>query len=99
MYIRTKDGRILDFDKLNEVSKLSVDMAEEPIREADTIEELCERFVVIDKETKEVISIVSFLEYAKLWSSCKYNIYGAIWTDKGLIYVAKMNDKGELELI
>ena len=26
-------------------------------------------------------------------------IYGAIWTDKGLIYVAKMNDKEELELL
>lgn len=26
-------------------------------------------------------------------------VYGAIWTDKGLIYVAKMNDKGELELL
>lgn len=26
-------------------------------------------------------------------------IYGAIWTDKGLIYVAKMNKKGELELL
>ena len=26
-------------------------------------------------------------------------IYGAIWTDKGLIYAAKMNDKGELELL
>ena len=26
-------------------------------------------------------------------------IYGAIWTDKGLIYVAKMNEKGCLELI
>lgn len=26
-------------------------------------------------------------------------VYGAIWTDKGLIYVAKMNTKGELELL
>ena len=26
-------------------------------------------------------------------------ICGAIWTDKGLIYVAKMNDEGELELL
>jgi hypothetical protein len=26
-------------------------------------------------------------------------LYGAIWTDKGLIYVAKMNEKGELELL
>ncbi len=99
MYIRTKDGRILDFDKLNDVSKLSIDMAEEPIREANTIEELCDRFVVIDKETKEVINIVYFLAYAKLWSSCKYNIFGAVWTSKGLIFVAKMNDKGDLELI
>lgn len=26
-------------------------------------------------------------------------LYGAIWTDKGLKYVAKMNEKGELELL
>ncbi len=26
-------------------------------------------------------------------------IYGAIWTEKGLTYVAKMNDEGELELL
>ena len=25
--------------------------------------------------------------------------YGAIWTSKGLIYVAKMNEKGDLELL
>ena len=27
------------------------------------------------------------------------NIYGCIWTDKGLIYVVKLNDNGDLELI
>ena len=69
------------------------------IKQSENLEELCDRFVVIDKETKEVVNIVSFLEYAKLWAYCKYNIYGAIWTDKGLIFVAKMNDKGKLELI
>ena len=26
-------------------------------------------------------------------------IYGAIWTDKGLIFVAKMNSEGVLELL
>ena len=26
-------------------------------------------------------------------------VYGAIWTDKGLIYVAKMNSEGKLCLI
>lgn len=28
----------------------------------------------------------------------KYNFYGAIWTNEGLIYVAKLNKKGEFEL-
>ena len=69
------------------------------IKQSENIEELCDRFVVMDKETKEVMSIVTFLEYAKLWSYCKYNIYGAVWCEWGLKYVAKMNDKWELELI
>ena len=74
-------------------------LKKEVIKQSENIEELCDRFVVIDKETKEVMSIVTFLEYAKLWSYCKYNIYGAVWCEWGLKYVAKMNDKGELELI
>lgn len=28
-----------------------------------------------------------------------WTVYGAIWTEKGLIYIAKMNEKGELELL
>ena len=106
MYIRTKN-RIYKvesetFDKKGYyIDEYEYDMIlkRQVIKQADTIEELCDRFVVIDKETKEVISIVSFLEYAKLWSYCKYNIYGAIWTKFGLKYVAKMNDEGDLELI
>ena len=106
MYIRTKDGRILDFDKLNEVSKLSIDMAEEPIREADTIEELCDEFVVFDKEQPNGKLLYykgfenlkkEFIDFEK--DKEKVVVYGGIWTDKGLIYVAKMNDKGEFELI
>ena len=58
---------------------------------ANTIEELCDEYVykeeVIDKRLLET--------YRKLGRE----IYGAIWTSKGLIYVAKMNDKGELELL
>ena len=74
-------------------------LKEQVIKQADTIEELCDRFVVMDKETKEVMNIVSFLAYAKLWSYCKYNIYGAVWCEWGLRYVAKLDDKGELVLI
>ena len=74
-------------------------LKEQVIKQSENLEELCDRFVVMDKETKEVMDIVYFLEYAKLWSYCKYNIYGAVWCEWGLKYVAKMNDKGELELI
>ena len=110
MYIRTKnriyetEGTFLDNNgKWKYYNILKDDMAiilrSQIINQSETIEELCDRFVVIDKETKEVISIVTFLAYAKLWSSCKYNIFGAVWCEWGLKYVAKMNDKGDLELI
>ena len=92
------------------------------IKEADTIEELCDE-IVREPLYPNVVSSKPFIlitkynpitetlliarrrileeqyRQLKLVSKGKLNIYGAIWTDKGLIYVAKMNDKGELELI
>ena len=75
-------------------------------KQADTIEELCDEFVIIgyDKES----DVVCFRE-TETWferisdhlaqkHKIRYEVYGAIWTDKGLIYVAKMNDKGEFIL-
>ena len=106
MYIRTKDGiykveseTCLKKAYLIDRYEEDVILKEQVIKQADTIEELCDRFVVIEKETKEVMNIVSFLSYAILWSCCKYNIYGAVWCEWGLKYVATMNDKGKLELI
>ena len=107
MYIRTKDGiykvestlRDNSIVKGYNVGEMGFIRKDQVIKQSENIEELCDRFVVMDKETKEVMDIVYFLEYAKLWSYCKYNIYGAIWTDKGLIFVARMNYKGDLELI
>ena len=106
MYIRTKNNiykvesetchkKGYYIDRYEE----DVILKEQVIKQSENLEELCDRFVVIDKETKEVMDIVYFLEYAKLWSYCKYNIYGAIWTEWGLKYVAKLDDKGELVLI
>ena len=51
-----------------------------------------------DWETPEQLSKMKF-RYAKSNNSLNEVLYGAIWTDKGLIYVAKMNDKGTLELL
>lgn len=104
MYIRTKNMIFQveseTFDKQGYyIGDYGVILKYQVIKQSENIEELCDRFVVMDKETKEVMNIVSFLEYAKLWSYCKYNIYGAVWCEWGLKYVAKLDDKGDLELI
>lgn len=65
-------------------------------KQADTIEELCDELVynhqILSKEDKNNKEYLSQLY-------CFNDIYGAIWTDKGLIYVAKLNSEGVLELI
>lgn len=80
------------------------------LKTADNIEELCDGFYW---DCEDGFSIHNFMSYpiAKdTWdeyvSDClideekiEANMYGCIKTSKGLIYVAKMNDKGELELI
>lgn len=66
------------------------------VKKADTIEELCDEFVV--KMDGECITRRTLLELRDMVHYVQA-IYGAIWTDKGLIYVAKMNDKGEFELL
>lgn len=105
-YIRTEDGKIIELPKkvittivLNtKIGDLkSGYIAEykgiEVIKQADTIEELCDEFVVEDKDE------FAIFHNSKLAKQTKGIVYGAIWTDKGLIYVAKMNEKGELELL
>ena len=114
-YIRTKDGKlylnlgetqngvIIEYNYLGDGLDLAVnyDAIE---KQADTIEELCDEFVIIYNKsqifkkpfTSAHDNLKDLLEEHEL-SKCK--VYGAIWTDKGLIYVVKMNDKGDLELL
>ena len=94
-YIRTKDGKIIKIIKvvhniyISDTNEYCCNM----VAEADTIEELCDEFVVEDRDE------FAIFHNLKLAKKTKGIIFGAIWTDKGLIYVAKMNDKGELELL
>ena len=93
-YIRTKDGieGVPDYyaKKLIETPTLKI---------ADTIEELCDLFVMANKSTNKYKIYACLINAnADYMFHCE-NIYGAIWTDKGLIYVAKMNEEGELELL
>ena len=72
------------------------------VAESDRIEELCDEFIVfIEKEPNgKLLWFDSFEELKKqIIDNSELVIYGAIWTEKGLIYVAKMNEKGELELL
>ena len=74
------------------------------LRESDDLEELCDELVVIynnDKAFKKPFTSIydnleDLLREHEI-SECK--VYGAIWTDRGLTYVARMNDDGELELL
>ena len=117
-YIRTKDG-IYDLDKsiLYEFTGHKVKMPyceeyekqPELCKTADTIEELCDEFVLDHPLFGDSCKcLYHSFEKAKngikkrsdnAHNLCNFNIYGAIWTSKGLIYVAKINDKDELELL
>ena len=113
-YIRTKDGRIIDTTEYIKIVETQYTFKfvpkgyeyykpvctnihkDEIIKQADTIEELCDEFVY---QIGEYHYYNDDLEIAKGLTDDISKIYGAIWTNKGLIYVAKLNDKGELELL
>lgn len=65
------------------------------IKESDNIEELCDEFVTAYLDGFHQISPFP----SKVDNMLGHSVYGAIWTYKGLIYVAKMNKNGELELL
>ena len=61
-------------------------------KESNILDELCDEFIGTMKDgTKELVRYRPKYNYV--------TIYGAIWTDKGLKYVAKVNSNGELELL
>ena len=104
-YIRLKDGTIYNMEKADAKKQISdFGYIPEPtlyaihvkgiVSQANTIEELCDCFSY-DIETTRDFAV------ARSWKihNLEREIYGCIKTDKGLIYVAKMNEKGELELL
>ena len=109
-YIRTKDGRIIDTTKYPEhPASWSVQASDYAltIKESETIEELCDEFLYVNKPNedyekfeKPLIAIQNKFEtMVKIAKITNSDLYGAIYTDKGLIYVAKMDNEGKLVLI
>lgn len=102
---RTFNGEVVGID-LNhwgqdsdkEITYISI---EDIVRQADTIEELCdEKVLVVDGQRPIIANVCNFNDFkGSSFSFSNARYYGAIWTDKGLIYAAKMNEKGKFELL
>lgn len=111
MFVRTSNNEIIDLSYCryfeeehrywNGAGCYSFEECE-IIKKADTIEELVDMYVVKVVENGYVL-------YEKGWHNKLVNIarddykkeatiYAHIWVDDNLIKVAKMNEKGELEL-
>ena len=114
MYIRTKDGvyevkreEILcgvKFYDVEDDEHLNRIREEQIIDQSENLDELCDEFVLYDNQLKtygvfdkKVITFKWIQNHSTIYKGM--TIYGAIWTSKGLIYVAKMNENGELVLI
>ena len=108
-YIRTKDGIYevkCETDityELNTQSMLYRVYKSEVIKQADTIEELCDEFVLGKTKCHKPCVAKLPLDFLKECVIAKtlYDlvVYGSIWVNDELRKVAKMNDKGELELL
>ena len=101
--------------KLGELSCKSLVKKTNIVNQADSIEELCDEFVAIPlfdadvevaglpihvkKGTHYPVRRESIKKYIGTVKKGTSVLYGMIWIDDNLIKVAKMNEKGELELL
>lgn len=105
-YVRTSDGTIFGNEYSNRKVGEYIGLFE-IVAEANTIQELCDRFIIkYDKQNEQRI-IKSFKRVENEFLKDKMYklnhikaVYGATWADEeGLIYRATMNDNGGLELL
>ena len=101
-YIRTK-SEIVKVETVADV-QTKVIYKDNFVKQSDNIEKLLDQVVAVDSHGCTPAVLGRFLGDFCLdnWiedNNGRYEFFGAIWTDKGLIYVAKMNEDGEFELI
>ena len=106
MYIRTKNRiykvesilRDNGFVKGYNVVEMAFIRKDQVIKQSENLEELCDEFVGVDNTCENGHQLLRAIPYkcANFWNG---GVYGCIWTDKGLIYVAKMDSEGKLVLI
>lgn len=102
MYIRTK-YEIVKVETIADI-QTKVIFKDNFVEQSENLEELLDRYVLYEKGSNDYHIIQAkvlnggWLQYYKKFYE-EITVYGAIWTDKGLIYVAKMNEEGVLCLI
>lgn len=100
-YIRTEGDNIIAYDEnASSLDKPMILSYPNKFTQADTIDELCDELVIIIGKGKNSHKFVADSKRIATWNaSLGAKVYGAIWTDKGLKYIAKMNRDGKLELL
>ena len=106
MYIRTKNRiykvesilRDNGFVKGYNVVEMAFIRKDQVIKQSENLEELCDEFVGVDNTCENGHQLLRAIPYkcANFWNG---GVYGAVWCESGLKYVAKLNSKGELELL
>ena len=88
-YIKTKDG-IMNADTVRFVATVCGIDKETIVKEADTLEELCDKFIVDYGNDHTIFSrFYDLRRHFELYGQDYHKVkgrYGAIWTDKGLTY-------------
>ena len=115
MYIRTKNRiyqvesilRDNGFIKGYNVGEMAFIRKDQVINQSENLEELCDEFVYVSKQNenyekieKPIIAITRRItSLTKIANAINSVVLGAIWCERGLIYVAKMDSEGKLVLI
>lgn len=92
----TEDCYVCELKKDNSYLSASKEWV---LAKSENLEELCDKFVYCQNGFYEMYSKLDFAHYDKEYIKNGGTIKGAIWTSKGLIYVAKMDSDGKLVLI
>ena len=94
LYCNSHHINCKDFMASHDFKKEVIDN-ENILKSADTIEELCDEFVIVGSGWYQLVE----LKRARYNCDKGMVVYGAIWTEWGLKYVAFINDKGEFKLL
>lgn len=91
------------------VGEMAFIRKDQVIDQSENLEDLCDEFVARDtidgtrgfaKLAPKITSRKPSIIEARKMNTVEYwKVYGAIWTPKGLIFVAIMNKNGDLEFI